>query len=154
MLRYQLYECSKDEIEIEKEVQYIRNYVGIQMLRKNEKYHCELSVSEDVRNFNIAPLLLTPFIENAFKYVSNHSAGKNKISIGLEFEKGKFIFNVRNDKDNLSPVEISESKGIGLVNVRRRLELLYADRHELEVLNSESEFNISLALDLNSKSMK
>lgn len=148
MLRYQLYECSTDKIEIEKELQYIRNYIEIQMLRKTEKYNCELKVSPSVRDFQIAPLLLIPFIENAFKYVSNHSNGKNSIRIAMDYENNEFRFSITNDKDKIHTEAIKENAGIGLVNVRRRLDLLYPNNHNLGIVNSENEFTVAIRLNV------
>src|ERR1700761_2284968 len=79
MLRYQLYECNVDKIVIEKEIQYIRNYVALQQERKEENLRVELDIGEDVRGFTVAPLLLITFVENAFKYVSTHEDQLNKV---------------------------------------------------------------------------
>jgi len=148
MLRYQLYDCSADRIEIEKELQYIRNYIEIQMLRKTAQYDCNLKVTDHVKNFQIAPLLLIPFIENAFKHISNHSTGKNSITIEMDYTNGQFVFFIANDKDNVSPVSINESKGIGLANVRRRLDLLYENKYSLETVNGENHFSVMLKIDI------
>jgi two-component system LytT family sensor kinase len=146
MLRYQLYECSSDLIDIEKEIQYIRNYIEIQMLRKTEKYECNVSFSAAVKNFKIAPLLLIPFIENAFKHISNHANGKNAITIAADYQQDEFIFCIKNDKDQLTPANIKENKGIGLTNVKRRLDLLYENRHTLEITNDAKVFNVNMRI--------
>jgi len=146
MLRYQLYECKSDLIEIEKEAQYIKNYIEIQMLRKTDQYNCYFTVADSVRNFRIAPLLLIPFIENAFKYVSNHSARMNNILISMNYQDGDFVFLISNDKDHLSPVTISENKGIGLSNVRRRLDLLYDKKYKLDIINDEDQYKVNLKI--------
>jgi LytS/YehU family sensor histidine kinase len=146
MLRYQLYECNKEQIEIEKELKYIRNYIDIQMLRKTEKYSCNLVVSENVKDFSIAPLLLIPFIENAFKYLSNHPHRKNSITIIMDYHKGRFDFSVTNDKETNAATYVSENKGIGLSNVKRRLHLLYEKQHRLEITDSNEQFIINLEM--------
>jgi two-component system LytT family sensor kinase len=148
MLRYQLYECSSDRIDIEKELQYIQNYIGIQMLRKTEKYKCDLVISNAVKNFHIAPLLLIPFIENAFKHVSNHSSGNNSIRISMDYSDEKFIFSVTNDKDNIISTTINENKGIGFVNVKRRLDLMYSNKYTLEIVNAEKQFSVDLKMEI------
>jgi two-component system LytT family sensor kinase len=146
MLRYQLYDCSSDFIEIEKELQYIKNYVEIQILRKSDKYKCELKVSDSVKNFSIAPLLVTPLIENAFKYLSNHTTKNNSISISLDYKEGVFTFKITNDTDNSIPVNIDESKGIGIANVKRRLNLIYNDKHNFEIINTGDSYTVSMTL--------
>ncbi|MFZ7114693.1 MAG: sensor histidine kinase [Bacteroidota bacterium] len=148
MLRYQLYECGSDQVEIEKEVQYIRNYIEIQMMRKNDRYSCELTVTEDVNRFHIAPLLLAPFIENAFKHISNHGSGKNSIRILMDYKDEKFIFYISNDKDSHLVSEFSESNGIGLANVKRRLALLYPQKHELEIINTDISFSVEMKMNV------
>lgn len=146
MLRYQLYECGSDLIEIEKEVSYIKNYIEIQMLRKTERYSCDLTVTDRVKRFQIAPLLLAPFVENAFKHISNHASGKNSIRIELDYVNSEFKFSISNDKDNHSVTGLMENKGIGLANVKRRLALLYPDKHELEITNSPDRFSVKMKM--------
>jgi two-component system LytT family sensor kinase len=148
MLRYQLYECSAESIEIEKELEYIRNYIEIQMLRKTDKYNCTLDVSENVKNFQIAPLLLIPIVENAFKHISNHAHRKNCISFFMDYQNGEYIFIASNDKDNSGSVNINESKGIGLANVKRRLDLLYEKRYNLETDETEDRFVVTVKIKI------
>lgn len=149
MLRYQLYDCSSDRIEIEKELQYIRNYIEIQMLRKTDQYECDLKVSDSVKNFKIAPLLLIPFIENAFKYVSNHSTKKNNISIEMDFINSEFVFSIVNDKDNIQSSTIKENAGIGLLNVKRRLDLLYGQKSTLVISDVPNKYKVQIKIEVN-----
>jgi two-component system, LytTR family, sensor kinase len=130
MLRYQLYECNGKEIPMEKEVAYLKNYVDLQRLRKDENYEIIFSCPE-LRNFSIAPLLLIPFVENAFKHVSHFPKG-NEIRIGLSKAGDVLRMNVFNTRDP-GHQNNGESHGIGLKNVQRRLELLYGDSHTLRV---------------------
>jgi len=120
MLRYQLYECNGKEIPIEKEVAYLRNYVELQRHRNDENY--EISFKDhDLSGFTIAPLLLIPFIENAFKHVSHRAEG-NKIEVELTKTDGMFHMNIFNTKDPLHQGK-GESNGIGLKNVQARITL-------------------------------
>lgn len=146
MLRYLLYECSADLVPVEKEIQYIRNYIEIQSMRKSDRYRCHLTVSDSVKKILLAPLLLIPFIENAFKHISHHPARENTIRIGMDFRDEELIFTVVNDKDDSKKTEVNENKGIGLANVKRRLDLLYPDSHTLEVESNENEFSVSLRM--------
>ncbi len=146
MLRYQLYECGTDQIEIEKEVSYIKNYIDIQMLRKTDRYQCDLKVTDEVKQFHIAPLLLAPFVENAFKHISNHVSGKNSIRILMDYKDEEFTFCISNDKDNHSVKSLIENKGIGLANVQRRLALLYPDKHELKIENTDNLFSVKMKI--------
>lgn len=145
MLRYQLYECNGKEIPIEKEINYLRNYVDLQRHRKDDNYTITFAANES-KGFAIAPLLLIPFIENAFKYVS-HFPSANQIRIDLRRNDGYFSLNVFNTRDK-SVVNQTEAHGIGLKNVKRRLELLYPNRHELKITDLPESFEIDLKIKL------
>jgi sensor histidine kinase YesM len=146
MLRYQLYECGVKEISIDREVNYLRNYVGLQKLRKDENYEIVLACSEKVKGFSIAPLLLIPFVENAFKHVSHH-AGGNQIRITLDRNDNRFLVNIFNTKQ-VKPKNGVPHDGIGLKNVTRMLELLYRDKHKLSINSSDSTYEIDLVIDI------
>jgi len=146
MLRYQLYECNGKEISIEKELNYIQNYVDLQRQRKDDNYKIDFEVGTDVRNFTLAPLLMIPFIENAFKYVSHYTDRKNEIEITIHRKGNSFLMRVSNTCDR---IEKSERGGIGLANVKRRLELLYPDRHQLDIRETDDRFLVTLNVTLN-----
>ncbi len=145
MLRFQLYECNGHSISLEREVNYLRNYVDLQRLRKDEKYIIEFSTEGELREFSIAPLLFIPLVENAFKHVSHYPEGENKIDIQITAGSSGVHIQVRNTKDNrVKPTE--KAGGIGLKNLVRRLELQYPARHILEVNETKKEFEIRLTL--------
>lgn len=146
MLRYQLYECNGADIPIEKEISYLKNYIGLQRLRKDDKYQIAFRYSPDVKNFTIAPLLLIPFIENAFKHVSHFIDKPNTIDIALN-KKGNFFYLIVSNTTDSTKTS-SENSGIGLRNIRRRLELLYPNRHNLLITAAPDQFQISLELQL------
>jgi two-component system, LytTR family, sensor kinase len=145
MLRFQLYECNGHSIALEREVNYLRNYVDLQRLRKDEKYIIEFNTEGDLREFTIAPLLFMPLVENAFKHVSHFPQGDNKINIQILADQSHIQIKVRNTKDNREKSP-DRPGGIGIKNLVRRLELQYPDRHLLEVNNLKKEFEISLTL--------
>ena len=146
MLRYQLYECNGHEIPVEKEISYLKNYVELQRLRKDENYTIEFSSTEDMRNFALPPLLLVPFVENAFKHVSNFTDKKNVIKIDLGKSGNFFRFSVFNTKDNTQ--RPSENGGIGLKNVKRRLELSYQNKYLLDIQDTPENFTVNLELHI------
>jgi two-component system, LytTR family, sensor kinase len=139
MLRYQLYECNGNRIPIEKEVAYLRNYVELQRMRKDGNYSIKFSADSNVAGFQIAPLLLMPFVENAFKHVS-HAQAANKIEIALSHTSSKFKLVVYNTRE--SPVV--KGAVIGLRNAKRRLELLYNGRHMLLIEDGPTSFRVQL----------
>ena len=150
MLRYQLYECNVDSIVIEKEIQYIRNYVALQQERKDENLHVALDIADDVCGFSVAPLLLITFVENAFKYVSCYEDRANEVIISLKKQEERLRFRVYNttDADGMRP-EI-EKGGIGIVNARRRLLLQYPGKHDLQIADLGSSYEVLLYLNIRS----
>ena len=146
MLRYQLYECNGKEIPIEKEIVYLKNYVSLQRMRKDENYAISFVVEENVKDVVISPLLFIPFVENAFKHVSHH-AHKNEVRIKIGKEDNTVKFYVFNTKESKTIAE--DHKGIGLRNVKRRLELLYNDRHELVIDDRADSYEVHLSLRIN-----
>jgi len=148
LLRYQLYECNDDLIPLEKELAHIQDYVEMEKIRKGEDATIELKLPEDTYGIKIPPLLFTPFIENTFKYVSNHDDGeKNKITITIRLipENNKLRFEAQNtiDENNM----ISKG-GIGIANVKKRLALLFPNQHDLDIINEPNHFVVRMSLNL------
>ncbi|WP_346320621.1 histidine kinase [Chitinophaga sp. YIM B06452] len=143
LLRYQLYECNTERVDIGREIQYLRSYVAIQRLRHGEQYDIVFEHSPAVKDFTIAPLLLIPFVENAFKHVSHRSA--NSIHINMERENGEFRFRVHNTRE---PKPATGNGGIGLSNVKRRLELLYNGKHSLVIRTEPDAYSVTLTLQV------
>lgn len=143
MLRYQLYEIKGDTIPIEKEIGYLRDYISLQQLR-SENCTVQLSIDEGMSSFFIEPLLLIPFVENAFKHRSHYTEKENKIDIGLSRRNGEMQFSVRNTTEGRQVHALAG--GIGLDNVRRRLALLYPDKHALDVKEADGWFDILLTI--------
>lgn len=146
MLRYQLYEVNDDTIPIEKEILYLNDYMDLQQLRKDEKYSVQFNCAPDVKGFSIESLLLVPFVENAFKHISHYNNKPNFVKVDMFRANKIFIFSVTNSKEELQTTE--QKTGIGLNNVKRRLELLYSGKHELKITASENTFTVQLNLHL------
>jgi two-component system LytT family sensor kinase len=144
MLRYQLYECNNETISIEKELAYIGNYIDIQKLRREN--NCEISYcyDEKIKTSDVAPLLLIPFVENAFKHLSNFKDRANIVRVNVRKENGDMICNVYNTSNNIN----KNNNGIGLKNVKRRLELLYPNKHELHIDQRNDSFEVKLSITL------
>ena len=149
MLRYQLYECNVDNINIEKEIQYIRNYVALQQERKEENLRVTLDIPEDVRGFTVAPLLLITFVENAFKYVSSYEDQENRVFISLQKKAGELAFRAYNTTDDGAVKLEIEKGGIGIANARRRLDLQYPGRHTLLIAHRGDSYEVVLNLNIN-----
>ncbi|MGZ8516296.1 MAG: sensor histidine kinase [Chitinophagaceae bacterium] len=146
MLRYQLYEVNGAKIPVEREISYLKDYVDLQKLRKDEHYTVSFDYSPQVRGFSIEPLLLIPFVENAFKHVSSNTDKNNFVKLELTRNDGQFIFSTENSKDRAKTTDAYS--GIGLKNVKRRLELLYPGRHELVIRDEKDIYRVDLKLKI------
>lgn len=146
MLRFQLYEANGTRIPIEKELRYLSDYMDLQRLRKETRYEVSLLCEPDVKGFAIEPLLLIPFVENAFKHISHFEQRSNYIRVALTKNDGWLHFTVQNTTENaLSP---GEPGGIGLANVKRRLELLYPGRYRLQLSPGNDHYQAELYLQI------
>jgi len=150
MLRYQLYDCATDFIPIEKEITYLENYIRLEQLRKGTMLILDYEAQETVRDFSIAPLLLIPLVENAFKFVSSYTHRENRVCVRLRFDHSQFQLEITNTVDEPASAKGpgSPAGGVGLENVRRRLELLYPGRHVLEIDPGGGHYTVSLKLQV------
>ncbi|MEP6675049.1 MAG: histidine kinase [Ferruginibacter sp.] len=151
MLRYQLYECITDKIDIEKEVEYIKNYVAMQTLRMEKGTDIQLQIDDNLTGFMVAPLLLLPVVENAFKHISNFkTALENIIHISLQYKNdADFLIKVFNTCDKKSDTShLLNSGGLGIQNLRRRLDLLYPGQYEFIVDQQENMFETILKISV------
>lgn len=145
LLRYQLYECGESFISIEKEINYITKYIEMSKLSKSDRCKIEYKFTDDSTNLAIAPLLFIPIVENAFKYVTNEKNQLNFINITLETQTNKLIFKVENSKYE-TETTFKRDGGIGLSNLKNRLELLYPNKHELIILNTKDLYIATLII--------
>ena len=147
MLRYQLYEMNDNTVAVEKEIQYLEDYIDLQKLRKDDNYVIEFNCSSAVKGFCIEPLLLIPFVENAFKHISHYKNELNFIRLQLSINKDELNFSIENSKERAVKVTEQHS-GIGLANVKRRLALLYPQKHNLKITNTIDIFNVELNIKI------
>jgi tetratricopeptide (TPR) repeat protein len=147
LMRYQLYECNVNSILLNKELYFLENYLAFEMLRYSNKIKVVHNFEAILSNqYYIAPLLLQPFIENAFKHTPKSKNSQGSIEIYMTLKGNYFTLEVTNTHDEN---EISTLPGgIGLENVRKRLDLLYSGKHELLVRKTEGFYKIALKLEL------
>lgn len=150
LLRHQLYENSDQLIALEKETSYLENFVELERLRQNENLLIEVDIDKKHINghLGIVPFILMTFVENAFKHVSKHDDKSNWIKIKLNSSEGHLFFMISNSKSAYESKHIVDHGGIGLQNVRRRLELLYAKKYDLNILDNHNRFEVNLNLPL------
>ncbi len=152
LMRYMLYDAKVDFIKLEKEVDHIHNYINLQKLRfsQGDTLEIDMKITGDIKPFTIQPMLLIPFIENAFKHGLSVK-DKNIIKIDLMVFDNYLNFKVYNTRNTTKKKTNDEHSGIGIDNVRKRLELLYPDSHTLIINESEHHYEIYLKLPLNRK---
>jgi two-component system, LytTR family, sensor kinase len=143
IMRYMLYESQQPSVPLEREIQYLQNLIELQQLRLTKKDFIEMNISGVTDNKNVPALLFVPFIENAIKHCDKNVDSPG-IVINMNIHEKGLIF----DMFNFIPAsKITDSEGgIGLNNIRRRLELLYPGKHKLEINNDEHKFEIYLEL--------
>ena len=148
ILRFQLYEASNNTINLQKEIEYIKSYAAIEKIRKGEVLTVEI-IEKITTLVEVPPLLLLTFVENAFKHVSNLEKG-NYISIEMETIKNDFHFKINNSTDQFHHSYIdSKNSGIGLKNIKRRLNLLYPNKHDLNITTANNSFSVHLKIHIN-----
>jgi len=130
LLRYQLYEFNAETVSLAEEIAYIKNYIAFQRLRKNEKLVVSLQIEEGDDRLRIAPLLLVVLIENSFKFVSDYADRENKICIKIAVRDSILCCSFKNTREETGSLPEKKSHGIGIRNLKRRLELLYSHKYE------------------------
>jgi len=150
LLDYMLYECNVPLIPLRKEIKQIKNIIELERMRYSDRLMVSFTASGDVSNKMLPPLLMLPFIENAFKHGVSKEIEESFISIDLNVKDDHLVLRVENSKsDDLDSRQESDyAKGIGLWNVRRRLELIFGTNYNLQVFNEEEVFMIVLQVPI------
>jgi LytS/YehU family sensor histidine kinase len=151
MMRYMIYDSNHPKVLLSKEIEYMQSYISLEQLRLNGQIPIKLEVCGSPENIWITPLIFITFLENAFKHgVSNTNSG-SWVTIMLKIKDGTCTYTVENSKLKPSADALKESEdksGIGLRNVRRRLELSYPGQHDLVVAETPEKYKVQLNLSL------
>lgn len=145
LLDYMLYECNEPVTDLVKEAESIRNYVDLQKIRYGNKVDIELNVADDLEEEKIAPLLLLPFVENAFKHGPDKNVGSGLVHINMYTENECFHFKTINSVGSLPK---TGNSGIGLQNVKKRLDLQYAGNYSLNIQDTDETYLVELRINL------
>ncbi|MEC7771548.1 MAG: histidine kinase [Bacteroidota bacterium] len=145
LMRYTLYESNQDRVLLSKDIENIKNYVSLQKLRLSNSEKVHLKIKGDFDKQRIAPLIMMTFIENAFKYGTDFD-GRTEVNIVIQVIGNHLFFDISNLRGNRN-IDKNNS-GIGLNNVKGRLNLLYPHTHRLEINKGNSIFNVKLHLTL------
>lgn len=150
LMRYLVYETKPNKQSLKKELRCIENYLDLERIRYGDLLKINLSISGDIEGKKIAPMLLIPFVENAFKHGANKNIGAVCIKIDFIIKDGFLYFRIRNTATSESYIpKLENVGGIGIENVKKRLELGYAkEEYQLEIHNLKNEFIVDLKLKL------
>jgi LytS/YehU family sensor histidine kinase len=151
IMRYMLKDAKEDLVDLNKEINNLKYYIELEKLRLKNKKFLEFNVTGDFNELKIAPMILLPFVENAFKH-SIDSDIENGITIDLKISNRTINFICENKYDNLNS-EKDKEHGIGLEIIKKRLELIYPGKHRLKVVPDDSTFKVNLEIQLNENQM-
>lgn len=147
VMRYMIYDCNHERVPLTKEIEYMQNYVDLERLRLNNQIPIDLKISGDVGKVSVAPLILMTFLENAFKHGVTTSSDA-WVNIALAVNDSQLVYTVENSKIEKAAIDNGGKSGIGLANVRRRLELVYPGQYTLNVDDSAERYYIELKINL------
>jgi sensor histidine kinase YesM len=145
LLSYILYDCKAEQVLLEKELEVMKAYIDLEKERYANNIEISLSMEGDIKGKYIAPLLLLPFLENAFKHGTSEQLERPWLSMDIAVKGQMLKCKIANSKNEFVPVS---PNGIGIENVRKRLRFLYPDKHEVKLTNEEDFFVVSLLIEL------
>ncbi|MDP2723080.1 MAG: histidine kinase [Bacteroidales bacterium] len=150
LMRYLLYESEKGGTRLSEEIAFLNHYIDLMRLRLTSKVDLTVSFPDNYPDITIPPLLFVAFIENAFKHgISNRE--QSYIHIKLEIDEKRLLFNIRNSVIKSSQAVDGRYSGIGLENVKKRLNLLFPDKYRLAIVEKDGDFSVNLELDMELK---
>ncbi len=153
MLDYMLYRGNAPRVPLTSEIEHLRNYLALEQLRYDDRVRITFETEGTFEAVDIAPLLLIPFVENSFKHGVSQSSGTGWVRLHLSQCDGVLVFTVENSKGLEQPAEPRViAEGIGLNNVKQRLDLLYPQRHSLTITEQKHDFKVVLSLHLEPES--
>lgn len=148
LMRYMLYDSNADKVPLEKEINYIHDYLNLQKMRFSSEIPVTVlfEISGNYGRTEIAPLILIPFVENAFKYGIKLDR-KSEIRITLDIKENGLVFKVVNSQFSGHDQITNADSGIGLENVKKRLSLIYPGRHHLDISDQDGLFSVELQIN-------
>lgn len=148
LMRYMLYETDEEKVSLESEAEYLQSYIDLQQQRLSKRAVVAVNICKGDKSYEIDPMLLIPFVENAFKHGTGFIENP-RIDIELKAQNDILYFKVSNKFDPASQQVKDKASGIGLANVRRRLDLLHRGKYSLDITRENNVFTASLQINLN-----
>lgn len=147
LLRSILYECNDSEITLDKEIKLIENYIDLERMRYGSRLDIKFSVSGELENRTIAPMILFTFVENCFKHGSSKDPKNPRIEINLNVSRDEIVFFAENSKPKIiENLPEQKERGIGLNNVKKRLKIIYGENYKLNIQDKIESFIVSLTI--------
>lgn len=149
LLRYSLYDTNQNYVAVQKELDYISNYIELERIRLSDKTDIKLEIAGDYTDVYIAPLLLIIFVENSFKHFSAAKGQQAFVYVIFKIEENRLYLQVKNSVDpDYIPVQNKSKGGLGLGNVKQRLDLIYPRQHTLITAKENAYYEVNLEIDL------
>jgi hypothetical protein len=147
LLSYMLYDCKAEEVQLEKEIENMQNYIDLEKERYGNKIEISWSVEGNIKNKFISPLLMLPFLENAFKHGVSEQLERPWLSVDISLKSDSLRCKIANSKNEFINHH-TNGNGIGITNVKKRLALMYPNNHELKMHDEGVFFVVSLLVNL------
>ena len=147
MMDYMSIEGEKEWVQVDKEIRLIKDYMSLEKVRYDQRLDINIDINGDFRNKLIAPLLLIPFAENCFKHGASLMRGKQWVKLNINVQDDMLIFELSNSKPASSPAR-QQKNGIGLANVKKRLQLIYPGQHSLQIESTDTVYKVNLKVKL------
>ena len=149
ILDYILYRCDEHRVLLSEEISNLKNYIEIEKIRYSEKLKLQQYFPDDYKSLKIAPLIILPFVENSFKHGVSNYPGMAFVTIKISLVEKNLVVFIENSKNPLKNKTGNHSKGIGLNNVKKRLDLMYPEKYILTVDEKPETYSVNLTLQLN-----
>lgn len=146
-LSFSLYESNQALISLEKEIALMNDFIALEKSRFEDRVQVKVSISENIGQIFIPPLILVPFVENAFKHSLKDETETATITIKLTITENKLKFSIVNSRPHTSE-KSSKKQGLGLVNIKKRLAIIYNENYTLDIMEEERKYTIQLNIDL------
>ncbi len=147
MLRYITDDCQADKVPLVQEIKYIENYLDFQRIRFGEIHNLSFTYNQDETADEIPPMILQPFVENAFKHGNITNEPESFVRIRLTVNEGRLLFSIENSVDNRTE-PIPEREGVGIYSVEQRLQLYYPGKHKLYIMETGTVYKVRIEIDL------
>ncbi|MFY7936062.1 MAG: sensor histidine kinase [Flavobacterium sp.] len=147
MMRYSLYETNSDRVELNREIQFIKDYIELERIRHQKKSKISFTLEGNPANLQIPPLMLISFVENAFKHGVNTTIKQSWVDVRLEIIESTLIFKISNSRP-VKAINEPQNGGIGIINIKKRLEMIYPKKHSLTISSTPETYEVCLKITL------